>query len=76
VVLPPRPRLEGLPDDPGVNGVVTERRTIELTISDAIILKRYIESLRYTNQINVIILEGHIEKLENRIKALAGSSPN
>lgn len=76
VVIPVRPDLEEGPTDPGVQGTVTERRTIEIPVQDAIKLKQYIQALIYNAKVNVIILQGHIEKLENRLKALAGSSPN
>lgn len=76
VVLPPRPVLEKCPEDPGVQGVVTEKRTVEIPVNDAIKLKAYIAGLIFCEKANVILLNSHIEKLENRIRALAGVNPN
>lgn len=49
---------------------------IEISVSDAIKLKQYIAGLIYCEKANVILLKAHIDKLENRIKALAGVNPN
>lgn len=72
VALPslPRPQLEKCPEDPNVQGVVTEKRTLEIPVSDAMKLKAYIAGLVFCEKANVLILNGHIEKLENRLKAV------
>lgn len=70
IPLPARPVLEQCPIDPGVQGVVTNRQTIEIPVQDAIKLKQYINGLISCEKINVLLLNGHIEKLENRIKAV------
>lgn len=70
VPLPARPVLQACPEDPGVQGTVTNRGTVEVKVDDAIRLKRYISELEFCNKANVIILNGHIEKLENRLRAI------
>jgi hypothetical protein len=70
--LPERPALESCPEDPGVQGVVTEKRTIEMPVQDAIRLKQYINGLLVCEKVNRIILQGHIEKLENRLRIFGG----
>jgi hypothetical protein len=65
VILPPRPvacDLEG----PELQGVVTDRKTIEITIETAVKLRDYLDLLREC----VLVRDGYIEKLENRIKAV------
>ncbi len=59
-----------------MQGVVTQNRTVEIPVNDAIKLKQYIAGLIFCEKANVILLKAHIEKLENRIKSLAGANPN
>lgn len=68
--LPPRPALSACPEDPGVQGKVTDRGTVELTLPEALKLRRYIDALHICRAEHEIVLDGHIEKLENRLRAL------
>lgn len=54
--------------DVEINGVVNDRGNVELTMETAISLKVYIEDLEEC----VVVRDGHIEKLENRLEALGG----
>jgi hypothetical protein len=64
VILPPRPVACDL--DVEVNGVVTDRGTVELTLENALKIRQVILDLKEC----VLVLEGYGEKLENRIKAV------
>jgi hypothetical protein len=65
VILPPRPVACDLVG-PELQGVVTDRKTIEITIETAVKLRDYLDLLREC----VLVRDGYIEKLENRIKAV------
>lgn len=69
IPIPARPALEACPEDPGVQGVVKDGH-VHIDVQEAIKLRVYIEGLRNCSRINVIILHGHIEKLENRLRAI------
>lgn len=70
--IPDRPALEKCPEDPGVQGVVTEKRTIEIPVQEAIKLKLYIQGLLVCEKVNRIITNAHIDKLENRLRVFGG----
>lgn len=70
--IPSRPVLETCPADPGVQGVVTEKRTVEMSVQDAIKLKLYIQGLLVCEKVNRILTDGHIDKLENRLRVFGG----
>jgi hypothetical protein len=67
--LPVRPSLEPCPTDPGIHGR-RESGQVVLSLQDAQTLRKYIQALRICAFGNKAILEGHIEKLENRLRAL------
>lgn len=73
LTLPVRPALETCPDDPHVTGRMVGGDVI-LSQADAEKLRAYLQGLRVCAAANVIILEGHIEKLENRLRALGATS--
>lgn len=80
LVLPARPTLVECPKSSGVEGTV--RRSpgglteVVLTIEEAKRLREFLTSLQSCGATNEILLRGHIEKLENRLKALSGPGPN
>ena len=53
----------------GISGVVTDHGTIELTLDEARRLKAWFMDVESCHKINELLLQGHIEKLENRLKA-------
>lgn len=71
VPLPARPELRVCPENPHVEGEVRDGKVI-LTFEDAVRQRRYTEDLEHCMLINKTILEGHIEKLENRLRAVGG----
>ena len=70
IVLPSRPVVVDCPDLPDVRGVVTDHQTVEIPLPAANTLREYIHALLACSQETRVILSGHIEKLENRLKAL------
>ena len=69
VELPPRPALEACPAKPQVSGLVVGGK-VELEMQDALALHEWMQEYPICMQSNAVRLEGHIEKLENRLKAV------
>ena len=53
-----------------MEGIVTDHNTVEIPLDMAAALREYILGLEECVEETRIVLEGHIEKLENRLKAL------
>ena len=69
VEIPPRPALEVCADKPDVEGEVRDGSVI-LALDDAVRLRDWINAYTICARSNEARLSGHIEKLENRLKAL------
>jgi len=69
--IPPRPTLEVCPPQPVVQGMVKDG-TVTLLVADATKLRDWIRAYIVCTQSNQTRALGHIEKLENRLKALGG----
>jgi hypothetical protein len=67
--LPERPALQTCISEAGVEGRIVNNEVV-LSLDDARRLKDHISALAACGAINAILLEGHIEKLENRLRAL------
>ena len=71
VEIPARPELADCPVKPPLVGQVSpDGKYVALDIQTALALKKYMAELETCSSSNVVILNGHIEKLENRLKAL------
>lgn len=71
LVIPDRPILHVCPEFVVVEGDIVGDR-ISLTLVDAQKLRTWIHSYLACAKTNTVILDGHIEKLENRLKAFGG----
>ena len=70
VEIPARPALEACPEKPDLTGKVTDHNTVEVTFDTALRIREYISALQACQRANEVKLSGHIEKLENRLRAL------
>src|SRR2546427_5253831 len=68
VDIPPRPELLVCEEMPAT-GATVQGDTVVMPLEDAIKLRDAIGALKACGEENVFILNGHIEKLENRLKA-------
>ena len=66
--LPPRPAACDL-NGPELEGTVTNHGSVDVPIEVAVKLRGYLAELK----VCVVERDGHIEKLENRLKALGGN---
>jgi len=77
VGIPPRPALLACPEFPDVRGKVVDvegqGKHVMLTLEDARRLSAWMRAYLVCSQENQAELLGHLEKLENRIKALGGN---
>jgi len=75
VPLPPRPDLAECPRVPKIQGHVVDvegkGNHLMMSLADAIALRDWIYEALACDASNMVELMGHIEKLENRIKAIA-----
>lgn len=71
IYLPEQPILKECPTLVVVEGDVVQD-TIILTLDNAQKLRTWIHSYMACVESNRVILNGHIEKLENRLKAIGG----
>lgn len=69
--IPPRPALAVCSENPHVEGKVADG-TVVLSIEDAVKLRDWAQAYEICMKANAAILGGHIEKLENRLKAIGG----
>ena len=67
--IPARPVLQVCPEVPTIEGTVTGN-VLTLTLPDAERLRDYIHSYRLCSETNSVLLKAHLDKLENRLKAL------
>ena len=74
VPLPARPALVECPVKPLMEGKIGQSDghgdVVILKKEIAILLQTYIREIELCLAINLVILDGHIEKLENRLKAV------
>ena len=71
IEIPARPAYEQCPTKPDVSGVVKEGNIV-LAIPDAVALRDWISAYQVCSESNRVRADGHIEKLENRLKAVGG----
>ena len=76
VPLPSRPALSECPQKPAIDAKVVDvegkGKYVMLSMADALKLRDYIYEFLVCAASNMVELMGHIEKLENRLKALGG----
>lgn len=76
VPLPARPVLAECPQKPTIDAKIVDvegkGKYAMMTLADALALRDYIYGTLACDASNMIELMGHIEKLENRLKALGG----
>ena len=76
VPLPASPVLIDCPVKPLIEGKIGQfdghGDAVILTKENAIKLQTYLQELELCMVLNLVILEGHIDKLENRLKAIGG----
>lgn len=70
ITLPERPELAACPEKPVVTGDVVNGE-VKILLADAVKLSTWMRDYQICAERNAAKLSGHIEKLENRIKALA-----
>jgi hypothetical protein len=71
VQIPERPQLEECERKPSVQGSIVDGNVV-LKREDADRLRDWIASYQTCTQSNEVRLEAHVQKLENRLKALIG----
>jgi len=69
VMLPARPTLAVCPEKPAVGGEVRDGKVV-MELPDAVKLRDWINAYQICAESNEAALNGHVEKLENRLKAL------
>lgn len=67
--IPQRPQLTACPEEPLIEGDVFGEK-VTLSLKDAIKLKDWIATMRKCTAEHEVVLKGHLEKLENRLRAL------
>ena len=76
VPLPPRPALVACPEKPLIESKIVDvegvGQHVMMSMADALKLRNYLYALMICALENELTLKGHVEKLENRIKALGG----
>lgn len=70
VILPPRPSFEACPAKPDVEGKIVNGK-VEMELSAAMTLRSWISDYQVCEESNHAKALGHIEKLENRLKAVS-----
>ena len=73
IVIPDRPLLLECPEKPFVEGEVIAD-TVVLPFDQAEALKKWIDGTSICKDSNILMLKGHIEKLENRLKAVTDAN--
>lgn len=71
VEIPPRPDYEECEDKPDIRGKVQDN-TVILALPDAVRLREWVNGYIVCTESNAARADGHIEKLENRLKAIGG----
>ena len=69
--FPQRPVVRVCETEPKVEGVKDGDKVI-LPLADAIRLRDWIDELQICHETNELLLQAHIEKLENRLKIFIG----
>lgn len=69
--IPPRPMLEACPPKPAVQGIFKDGSVV-IPLADAKRLRDWISAYTVCAESNEARALGHIEKLENRLKAVGG----
>ena len=72
IEIPARPTLQVCPELPDIKGRIVDledTKTLLLTLEDAFRLRDFIHTYMTCAESNEVELLGHIEKLENRLKA-------
>lgn len=72
VFIPMRPELEQCMEKPEVSGTMVNGK-VQITVDDAVSLRLYMHEYARCQEENIAALNGHIEKLENRLKAVNGN---
>ena len=76
--IPPAPTLQVCPERPELQGKIVEledgSQGVLLTMETARALSAYLSLYRFCAETNVLELEGYIEKLVNRLKAVSGNA--
>ena len=76
--IPPRPELVVCPERPQLQGRIIELEDgswgVLLTPETAMALRVYLNGYRLCAETNTVMLEGHIEKLENRLEAVGANA--
>lgn len=69
--MPSRPDYEQCPEKPDVQGKINGS-TVLMALPDAVRLRDWIAAYQVCAESNRARADGHIEKLENRLKAIGG----
>lgn len=70
VDVPSRPAYAECPAKPDIRGKI-DAGTVVMQLEDAVKLRDWIAAYQICAESNRVIADGHIEKLENRLKAIS-----